>query len=547
MRDNLTESIFAYVDSLQPILYINHFDPHIVDDALKRFSECGMKIELYDNALGRLDFETRAPASQYLDLVSFLECERSEGFDNQMILVLFDVHESLGDQKVVALLKRMAVDNQNREQYNQTVFIISSRLVIPSELEKYITVLDVPVPEINEICSIIHDFGQANEINIEKDLVRDLAISFKGLDRLQIQQILNLAYQDGGNISHADKRLILREKKQIIKKVGMLEYIESMDQFNAIGGLQTLKHYLWKKSRIFKDLSAASDFGVETPKGILILGMPGCGKSLAAKATASLFDVSLVRLDVGRLLGKYVGESEENMSKALKLAEAISPCVLWIDEIEKAFSGVGESGGASDVTTRLFGLFLTWMQEKKDTVYVVATANNISKIPPEFLRKGRFDELFFTNLPDENERLEILRIHLEKRKKINLGISLSQIVSKTDGCNGADLEELVKEAIEIAFCDNRRPVTTDDLLEARKNQKSIKELMSEKLKQLESQCIDMNFKSANKVIEDASFERAVTTPSKKTGKPGCGGSIFPVHNPTIGGTAKSRSSTSTSH
>jgi len=513
MKDDLTEKLFAYVDSLQPIIYINHFDPHIVDGALKRFSECGTKIELYDNALGRLDFETRAPGSQYLDLPSFLECERGEGFYSPMILVLFDVHESLSDQKVVALLKRMAVDNLNREQYNLSVFIISSRLVIPSELEKYITVLDIPVPESNEISSIISEFGKANEIDIEKDLVGDLAISFKGLDRQQIQQILNLAYQDGGNISHTDKRLILQEKKQIIKKVGMLEYIESADQFNSIGGLQSLKHYLWKKSRIFKDLSAASEFGVEIPKGILILGMPGCGKSLAAKATASLFDVSLVRLDVGRLLGKYVGESEENMSRALKLAEAISPCVLWIDEIEKAFSGVGESGGASDVTTRLFGFFLTWLQEKKDTVYVVATANNISKIPPEFLRKGRFDELFFTSLPDENERLEILRIHLEKRKKMGLGISLSQIANKTNGCNGADLEELVKEAIEIAFSDNRRPVTTEDLLEARKNQKSITELMSEKLKQLEAQCREMNFKSANKAVEDASFERAMTQQS----------------------------------
>ena len=506
MQQNLTDVLFSYVDSLHSLLYINHFDPHVLDEALVKIAGENTKIELFDNALGWLDFETRAPSSQRQDLASFLEIERTEGFDKRLFLVLIDIHDSLTDPKVIALLKRIASDNLNREGYNATVFILSSRLVVPPELERYITVIDMPIPNETKITEIIHEFGEVNDITVDENILGELAISFKGLDAFQIRQILNLAYQDGGNIVLSDRHLILQEKKQIIKKAGMLEYVETYDSVDDIGGLDSLKHYLAKKSLIFKNLDSATKFGVDVPKGILILGMPGCGKSLAAKATATLFGVSLVRLDVGRLLGKYVGESEENMARALKLAEAVSPCVLWIDEIEKAFSGVGEGGGASDVTTRLFGQFLTWMQEKKDTVYIIATANNISKIPPEFLRKGRFDELFFVELPDEDERRKILGIHLNKRKKMNPEISLSHIANVTEGCNGADLEGLVKEAIETAFSDGLRALTTDDLLEARKNNKSITELMENKLKELDKQRTEMNFRSANEKVDKAKIE-----------------------------------------
>lgn len=502
MKYDLFAMLSSYVDSLYPIIYVNHFDPHILDGALRKTAGEKTKIEVFDNALGCLDFESRTPLVSLndLDLSSFLENERTEGFDRQMFFILVDVHESLKDPKVIALLKRIAVDNMNLDKYNTTVFIISPKLVIPIELERYITVIDPPLPQETEITDIIKNFGKTNDIEIADDVVREFAVYFKGLDFFQINQILNLAYNDGGNIELSDKSLIKQEKEQIIKKSGMLEYVKTYSSTDEIGGLECLIDYLKEKAKIIKGIGKAKKYGVDVPKGILILGMPGCGKSLAAKATATLFDVPLVRLDVGRLLGKYVGESEENMSRALKLAEAICPCVLWIDEIEKAFSGVGESGGSSDVTTRLFGHFLTWMQEKNDTVYIVATANDISKIPLEFLRKGRFDELFFTQLPNEDERRNILKIHLEKRKKLNIGISLYKVASDeiTEGCNGADLEGIVKEAIESAFKDGEREITTEDLLQARKNTESITELMSPKLKELEKKSEEMNFRPANK-------------------------------------------------
>ncbi len=269
------------------------------------------------------------------------------------------------------------------------------------------------------------------------------------------------------------------------------------DSIDDIGGLENLKEWLYKKEQIFRQLDKAIKFGVDIPKGIMIVGMPGCGKSLAAKATAKLFEIPLVRLDVGRLLGKYIGESEENMRKALKLSEAISPCVLWIDEIEKAFSGVGGFGGGSDVTTRLFGQFLTWMQEKENTVFIVATANDISKIPPEFLRKGRFDELFYVDFPNDEERRKIIEIHLKKRHKWNKDIDIISLVKLTSGYNGADLEAIVKDAIESCFIDGRNQLTTEDLKTAQQNIKSISSTLEKRIKEIKEAVKDMDLKPAS--------------------------------------------------
>lgn len=230
----------------------------------------------------------------------------------------------------------------------------------------------------------------------------------------------------------------------------------------------------------------------------MIIGMPGCGKSLTAKATARLFEIPLVRLDVGRLLGKYVGESEENMREALKLSEAISPCVLWIDEIEKAFSGIGSEGGGSDVTTRLFGQFLTWMQEKENTVFIVATANDISRIPAEFLRKGRFDELFFVDLPNAEERRKIIEIHIKKRKKWNNYIKTIQLIQSTEGFNGADLEAVVKDSIEDAFINGKSTITTEKLLDSIKNTKSISSTLKNKIMDIRKTLMKIDVKNASK-------------------------------------------------
>ena len=230
--------------------------------------------------------------------------------------------------------------------------------------------------------------------------------------------------------------------------------------------------------------------------------MPGCGKSLSAKACAKLFNVPLLRLDIGRLLGKYVGDSEHNMRIALKTAESISPCILWIDEIEKAFSGIDQNGGASDVTKRLFGQFLTWLQEKENTVFVVATANDISSFPPEFLRKGRFDEIFFVDLPSEEERKKIFEIHLKKRGKLNSNIELSKISSQTKGYCGSDIEEVVKHAIEVKYVNFLGgELTTDDLIKSINSIDSLESILSKKIDDMRNNYKENKIKSASISIE----------------------------------------------
>lgn len=495
MKRTTVDILSSYVDALHPIIYINHFDFKVIDDAIKQIG-AGTKIVEFNNALGLIDFHNKSQM-QECDLEQFLKLTLDDGFEQETFLVLKDIHKELDNPKIISLLKKISEDNLYNENYHSTIFIISDTVVIPSELENYITVFDIPLPTTAEILTIINEFIVDLEIEVEQDTINDIALSFKGLNEFQIKQILNLAYQDGGCIDKEDKLLILKEKEQFIKKAGMLEIVNFTETVDDIGGLENLKEWLQRKAKIFANLDKAIKFGVDVPKGIMIIGMPGCGKSLTAKATASLFEIPLVRLDVGRLLGKYVGESENNMRKALKLSEAISPCVLWIDEIEKAFAGVGSDGG-NEVTTRLFGQFLTWMQEKENTVFIVATANDISRMPPEFMRKGRFDELFFVDLPNGEERRKIIDIHLKKRKKWNKNIDSIALIKETNGFNGADIEAVVKGTIEAAFIDGKDIITTEDLIKSVKDTKSISSTLKDKIKQIKDTIEKIDIKPASR-------------------------------------------------
>lgn len=498
MKRNAVDILASYVDALRSIIYITHFNFKVIDDIIAHVGK-NVKCVEFNNALGVVDFGTKN-AMHECGLEQFLRLTMDSGFEQETYLILKDIHNELSDPKIIALLKRIAENNMYLENYNETIFILSEITVIPRELENYITVFDIPLPTSEEISTIIKGFITELDIVAESEMMGELALSFKGLNEFQIRQILNLAYQDGGCIDEDDRLLVLKEKEQFIKKSGMLEIVSFDETIEDIGGLEVLKEWLIKKAKIFANLDRAIKFGVDIPKGIMIIGMPGCGKSLTAKATASLFHIPLVRLDIGRLLGKYVGESEGNMRRALKLAEAISPCVLWIDEIEKAFAGIGGDGGGNDVTTRLFGQFLTWMQEKENTVFIVATANDVSVIPPEFLRKGRFDELFFVDLPNEDERKRILEIHLKKRNKWNRNIDSIALIKETDGFNGADLEAVVKETIEMAFINGKEEITTADLIEVTKDTKSISKTLQDKIDKIKRTIDKMDIKVASRKI-----------------------------------------------
>ena len=500
MKHSIADMLASYVDALRPILYVHHFDFPAVDAVIRDIAR-GVKVIEFNHALGIVDFKDKRPMLE-CDLESFLRDNRELGYARPVFLLLKDIHHELEPShpqyaKIIALLRRIAEDTVSREGYSVTVFIVSSKLRIPVELEHDITVVEFPLPTQSEIAGIIRNFVEEMDLSADASVIDELALSFKGMNDFQIRQILNLAYQDGGVIGRQDKRLILREKEQFIRKAGMLELVNFSESIRDVGGLENLKAWLYRKAAIFQNLDQAIKFGVDVPKGIMLVGMPGCGKSLTAKVTASLFDVPLVRLDIGRLLGKYVGESEENMRRALRLAEAISPCVLWVDEIEKAFSGVGAASGGNEVTTRLFGQFLTWMQEKDNAVFIVATANDITKIPLEFLRKGRFDEMFFVGLPNEEERKSILEIHLRKRHKWSRNIDVISLLNKTTDFSGADLEAVVKDTTEAAFVEGKTTITTEMLEQTIRQTKSTKEMLSEKMEEITKRVAKMNIKSAS--------------------------------------------------
>ncbi len=502
LKLNLTR----YIDAGFPIIYINTFEEEKVD---KLVASVGSNREIYEwnETNGYIDFRTKTPMIEDYTLEMTLNQLKLEMTLNQLksremldrkIILLKDVSFYLDDARIVSKIKGIARMICSGE--DATVIIVSNTLVIPKELEKFITILEMDYLEGDEIRQTILKFIKDNHMKeIKESLLDEMALAFKGLTEFEINNLLALAYADDGELTRSDLHLIFDQKQQIIKKAGILEMIPLKEKFEDIGGLENLKEWFKRKAVVYKDMERAKKFGVDMPKGVLIAGLPGCGKSLSAKAAAALFEVPLLRLDMGRLMGKYVGESESNLRQAIALAEAISPCVLWIDELEKAFAGIGGNGGGADVTTRLFGNFLTWMQEKDNPVFVVATANDITKLPPELLRKGRFDEIFYVGLPNDEEREKIFRIHIAKRRRQDVkDIKISVLISKTKGFSGADIEGVVKDAVEMAFAERQSSVQTQDILDAIRNTHSLSEIMKESIEKMAEEYKKRKFKNASR-------------------------------------------------
>lgn len=488
--------LVRYIDAGFPIIYLNTFEEDKVDSIIMEVSP-GKEIYEWNETNGYIDFETKAPMIEDCTLEMMLDQLKSKEMLDRKIILLKDVNSYLHDPKIVSKIKGLArMINQGSDA---TVVIISNILVIPKELEKFITILEMDYLSSDEIKHIILNFSKENGLDVNDTLVDELAVAFKGLTEFEIFNLLALSYADDGELTRKDLRLIFDQKQQMIKKAGILEMIPLKESIEDIGGLENLKEWVRRKAKVYKNMNKAKQYGVDMPKGLLIAGVSGCGKSLSSKATANLFEVPLLRLDMGRLMGKYVGESEGNLRSAIALAEAIAPCVLWIDELEKAFAGIGGDGGGAEVTTRLFGNFLTWMQEKDSLTFVVATANDITKLPPELLRKGRFDEIFYISLPNESEREMIFRIHINKRRPQDLkNIRIPELVSKTKGFSGADIEGVIIDAVETAFGDDKNNVETQDIINAINNTHSLSEIMKESLKKMAKEYEIRKFKNASR-------------------------------------------------
>jgi AAA+ superfamily predicted ATPase len=498
MEDKTLKSkLIRYIDAGFPIIYLNTFEEDKVDTIINEVNS-GKEIYEWNETNGYIDFETKTPMTEDCTLEMMLDQLKTQEMLDRKIILLKDVNAYLDDSKIVSKIKGLA--RMISQGADATVIIISNILVIPKELEKFITILEMDYLGSDEIKQIILSFIKENSLDAVKDsLVDELAVAFKGLTEFEIYNLLALSYADDGELTRKDLRLIFDQKQQMIKKAGILEMIPLKETIEDIGGLENLKEWFIRKAKVYKNMNKAKQYGVDMPKGVLIAGVPGCGKSLNAKAAANLFEVPLLRLDMGRLMGKYVGESEGNLRNAIALAEAISPCVLWIDELEKAFAGIGGDGGGAEVTTRLFGNFLTWMQEKDSPTFVVATANDITKLPPELLRKGRFDEIFYVGLPNEYEREKIFQIHINKRRPQDLkNIRISELITKTKGFSGADIEGVIKDAVETAFADDKNNVQTQDIVKAINNTHSLSEIMKEALEKMAKEYETRKFKNASK-------------------------------------------------
>lgn len=497
MNNKLKFNLTRYVDAGFPIIYINTFEEEKVDELVASIG-AGKEIYEWNETNGYIDFGTKTPMMEECTLEMTLNQLKIKEILDRKIILLKDVVSYLAEPKIVSKLKGIARMICNG--VDATIIMVSDILVIPKELEKFITILEMDYLESDEIKQTILKFIKDNHMKeIKESLLDEMALAFKGLTEFEINNLLALAYADDGELSRNDLHLIFDQKQQMIKKAGILEMIPLKENFEDIGGLENLKEWFERKAIVYKDIERAKTYGVDMPKGVLIAGLPGCGKSLSAKAAAALFEVPLLRLDMGRLMGKYVGESEHNLRQAIGLAEAISPCVLWIDELEKAFAGIGGTGGGTDVTTRLFGNFLTWMQEKENPVFVVATANDITKLPPELLRKGRFDEIFYVGLPEDDEREKIFRIHIAKRRKQDIkNIKIVDLVSRTEGFSGADIEGVVKDAVEMAFAEGQNSVQTQDILDAIRNTHSLSEIMKESINKMAEEYKKRKFKNASR-------------------------------------------------
>ena len=399
-----------------------------------------------------------------------------EKYEKDAIFILYDFHVFFGNKQrpadpVIARSLRDLIPTLKTSNSRKNVIFISPELNIPDSLQKDIVIYDFPLPKLEDIKDRLNKMISVNkkiDINELSEEDKDkLCKAALGLTMQEAENAFALAMVQDGKLDISDLSIILEEKMQVIRKTGMLEYIQTDLGIEDIGGLDNLKKWLLKRNNSWSE--RAKKYCIPAPKGVLVTGIPGCGKSLTAKAMSSIWQLPLLRLDIGKIFSGIVGSSEENMRKAIATVEAVSPAILWVDEIEKGLNGVSSSND-SGVSSRIFGTFLTWMQEKTAPVFVIATANNISKLPPELLRKGRFDEIFFVDIPTLSERKEIFKVHLEKRlkdKDVCAHVKatdkklIDELAKKTEGFIGSEIEEVVIAALCDAFFENRALEVSD--------------------------------------------------------------------------------------
>jgi hypothetical protein len=382
------------------------------------------------------------------------------------VFVLPDFHQAWSESKAAIRKLRSLARSLPRIERSLALVIVTPTRDLPLELKHDVVQIEMPKPDLATVKETL--LRTVGKDRVDDRLVQPIAQAALGLSGVQVARTFRKAFvaalgRRGGRLDETCIDLIRDEKHRVIRESGALEFVSSLETASSVGGLDVLREWLEVRREAFS--ARAEAYGLQPPGGLALIGIPGTGKSLCAKVAAAVWRMPLLRLDMGAVFGGVLGSSERNIREAIEIAELVSPCILWVDEIEKAFAG---SGGDSGTAARVLGSFLTWMQEKEKPVCLLATANDVNRLPPEFLRKGRFDEVFFLDLPTREERSAILKVHLRKRGYQQAGqrFDLDKVLDATDGFVGAELEALVKDALFPAFMDGERQLETGDLVKS---------------------------------------------------------------------------------
>jgi len=413
--------------------------------------EVGFKLYAWSTTTGLVDTDKGAACQANDPMEALLAIQE---LSEKTIVLLRDFHLFLSGDPNPVLLRQLKDTLQHAKILNKPLVILGCRLCLPPELERELTVLEFALPGKEQLGRVLDGIIESAQLPAMVEQQRETVLDAAGgLTTMEAENAFALSVVEAKGIVPA---VIAREKAHAIKKNGLLEIIETKESLASIGGLDVLKDWLLKRRNAFGKKARA--YGLPVPKGLLIIGIPGTGKSLTAKATASVFGVPLLRLDAGRIFAGLVGQSEFNLRSVIQTAEAIAPCVLWMDEAEKGMAG-SKSSGATDggTSARVLGTFLSWMQEKVAPVFVVATANDVSQLPPEMLRAGRWDQLFFVDLPNEHEREDIWKIQVAKLKRDPKDFDTRQLAKATEGLTGSEIEAVFVEALYQAFDGDKEP------------------------------------------------------------------------------------------
>ncbi|MEA5450345.1 AAA family ATPase [Leptolyngbya sp. CCNP1308] len=484
----MREDLNVLVQAQYPLIYLVTFEEERAEQTIATVArhlskdpeiKAPMRVFTWTMTRGMVEVGSQGAGTQHNNTVSpeaaveWVIRQREPG-----IFIFKDLHPFKDSPAVTRCLRDSIVALKGTRK---TIVLMSPVQEIPIELEKEVVLLDFPLPdmaELDEVLSTEMNRARGNSISTEER--EKLLKAALGLTRDEAEKVYRKARVMAKRLTAEEVDIVLSEKKQLIRRNGILEFMDVDETLDSVGGLEELKHWLQQRSDAFTE--RAREYGLPQPKGMLILGVPGCGKSLIAKTTSRLWGLPLLRLDLGRVYdGSTVGRSEANLRNALRTAESISPCVLFIDEIDKAFAGgVGSSDSDGGTSSRIFGTFLTWMQEKTSPVFVMATANRVEKLPSEFLRKGRFDEIFFVDLPNAEERKDIFQIHLQKRRRDIERFDLDQLTKVCDGFSGAEIEQGLISAMYEAFAQGRE-FTQLDIIAAIRATLPLSKTMSEQV------------------------------------------------------------------